>query len=268
MSVQVLKVDQELKELIPPMAAEEYKQLRENIIRDGCRDPISVWEGIILDGYTRYRICTDESIPFQTVEIRVADRDEAKKWMILNQLGKRNLRPGQISMLRGMLYNATKSKQGGSKAGKKTATAKKSKRTSEEIAEQTGVSERTVREDGAFVEAVEKVSAVDSEIKEKVMSGEATKSSIISAAKVVEENPEKAKNILNGNDKEEKEVSGGLNSGLDKIQDAIKESANLLKKVFVNEVIETLDKDGRQEAEMSLDAFIMKVDKLKEMLED
>jgi ParB family chromosome partitioning protein len=39
-----LIIDPEFKALIPPLAPEELAQLEANIIKDGCRDPLVVWE--------------------------------------------------------------------------------------------------------------------------------------------------------------------------------------------------------------------------------
>lgn len=39
-----IKIDPELKALIPPLAADEYKQLEANIIAEGCREALIVWQ--------------------------------------------------------------------------------------------------------------------------------------------------------------------------------------------------------------------------------
>jgi 16S rRNA G966 N2-methylase RsmD len=38
-----IRIDKEFQALIPPLAAEERKQLEENILAEGCRDPLVVW---------------------------------------------------------------------------------------------------------------------------------------------------------------------------------------------------------------------------------
>lgn len=86
-----LKVDKEFKTLIPPLSNEEYKQLEENIKKDGCRDAIITWNNIIIDGHNRYEICQRNNLPYKTSEIKFSDREEAIEWMLMNQLGRRNL---------------------------------------------------------------------------------------------------------------------------------------------------------------------------------
>lgn len=86
-----LKIDEEFKNLIPPLTAEEFQQLEANIIKDGCRDALVVWNYTLIDGHNRLKICTDNDISYRTVEKEFADRLEVKQWMLENQLGRRNL---------------------------------------------------------------------------------------------------------------------------------------------------------------------------------
>lgn len=89
-----LTIDPEFEAFIPPLDATDYARLKANILADGCREPISVWNGTILDGHNRYRICTENGIPFSTIDISsVHTRAEAFVWMYENQLGRRNLEP-------------------------------------------------------------------------------------------------------------------------------------------------------------------------------
>jgi N6-adenosine-specific RNA methylase IME4 len=84
-------IDSEFKALIPPLAADELRQLEENILRDGCRDPLVLWDGILIDGHNRHEICTRHGLPFETVEIQFESRAHARIWMRHNQAGRRNL---------------------------------------------------------------------------------------------------------------------------------------------------------------------------------
>lgn len=86
-----LKIDPELKNLIPPLTEDEFLKLKENIITDGCREPLVVWDGTIVDGHNRYKICTENNIPFDTVSKDFSNRSGAIEWMLRNQLGRRNL---------------------------------------------------------------------------------------------------------------------------------------------------------------------------------
>ena len=98
-------VDPEFESLIPPLTEEEFKQLEENILRDGIRDPLCLWrnakgEDILIDGHNRFKIAAQHGgIQFQTKYIMCADREVAKQWIIRNQFGRRNLTNFQRSEL-------------------------------------------------------------------------------------------------------------------------------------------------------------------------
>ena len=42
---ELLTIDPQFKNLIPPLQRTEYLQLEENLLADGCRDPLVVWRG-------------------------------------------------------------------------------------------------------------------------------------------------------------------------------------------------------------------------------
>jgi hypothetical protein len=94
-----LQIDPEFRALIPPLTTEERAQLEANILRDGSRDALVVWNGVLLDGHHRYDICTTHNIPYRTVEQPCADRDAAKLWILQHQLGRRNLNDFQRAEL-------------------------------------------------------------------------------------------------------------------------------------------------------------------------
>ena len=64
-----LRIDKEFKAIIRPLFKPEYLQLEENLLADGCRDPIVAWNGVIIDGHNRYEICTRHNIPFAVSEM-------------------------------------------------------------------------------------------------------------------------------------------------------------------------------------------------------
>jgi len=88
--------DPEFKALMPPLTEEEYQQLEQNILsKRKCHDAILLWNGIIVDGYNRFSICAAHGIEFEMKEMDFASRDDAKIWIIENQLGRRNLNAAQ-----------------------------------------------------------------------------------------------------------------------------------------------------------------------------
>lgn len=103
-------IDPEFAALIPPLSTEERVQLMANIERDGFRDPVVVWLGhqILVDGHNRIDIWktaynSDHDRAPDIVEKTFKDRDDARGWIIRNQLGRRNLTDAQRVQLALML---------------------------------------------------------------------------------------------------------------------------------------------------------------------
>lgn len=103
-----LKVDIDFKNLIRPLNREEYAQLEANLVLDGCRDPITAWNGTIVDGHNRYEICNRLHIPYAVQEISFDGREEATIWICANQLGRRNITEETRRYLIGRQYEAEK----------------------------------------------------------------------------------------------------------------------------------------------------------------
>lgn len=49
-----LKIDSEFQTLISPMTVEEYRQLEENVINDGCQDPLIARNALIVNDLNQY----------------------------------------------------------------------------------------------------------------------------------------------------------------------------------------------------------------------
>ena len=86
-----LKINKEFRGLIPPLDADEFERLEKSIIKEGCRDPLVVSEGAIIDGHNRYDICIKHNISFETKEKKFKNNDEKIIWIINNQLARRNI---------------------------------------------------------------------------------------------------------------------------------------------------------------------------------
>jgi hypothetical protein len=159
MRAKAIKVDAEFQSLIPAISEEERKQLEQNIVEyGGARDPLAVWlrdddDQVLLDGHNRLEICTRLQLPFSYYEVELDSRDDAADWIDRNQLGRRNLDPNAMSLLRGRRYNRTK------KQGERTDITSgqnvQKLTTAETLAAEHGVDEKTIRRDGKFAEAVE-----------------------------------------------------------------------------------------------------------------
>ena len=86
-----VRIHPEFEALIYPLAREEYFDLEESLKTKGCLDPIKVWQGYIVDGHHRHKICKEKNITYEVLDMDFEDEWQVKKWMIDNQLGRRNL---------------------------------------------------------------------------------------------------------------------------------------------------------------------------------
>lgn len=90
MNVEIV-INPKFSNLIPALNPDEYQSLESSIINDGCRDAIVLWNSIIVDGHHRYEICTKYNIDFNTIQKDFKNEDDAKEWVINNQLARRNV---------------------------------------------------------------------------------------------------------------------------------------------------------------------------------
>ncbi|MEZ4905927.1 MAG: hypothetical protein R2822_31255 [Spirosomataceae bacterium] len=170
-------VVEELRQFITPLTTEEYKTLESNIIQQGCKDPLTIWETtpeiagiddsnekiyVLIDGHNRYKICEQYHIDFKITVFQFENLDKVKDYMIDFQLGRRNLTPEQISYFRGLRYNREKNSKG--KYDRETKGGDLSK----QLAKEFQVSARTIKNDGRFAEGIAKLSP---ELQQKVLSG-------------------------------------------------------------------------------------------------
>ena len=150
-----ITVDNELKSYIRPLKDEEYEKLKESILIEGIRDPLVVWQGILLDGHHRYKIAQELGLEYKIVEIELPNKEAVKEWIYKNQLGRRNLTEQKASYYRGKLYESRK-RQGVRTDLTLVQNALKLN-TAEEIGKQYGVTGRTIKNDEQFSQAVDKV---------------------------------------------------------------------------------------------------------------
>ncbi len=202
---QQIYIIDELRDLIPPLQEEEYSQLEKNILAEGCREALMVWETtkniidnttsdsstvyVLVDGHNRYGICQKYQINFKIHLVSFSSLRDAKEYMIDNQLGRRNLIPEQASYLRGIRYNTEKLEKGKysreEHKGQNVPYASEVKKetTSLKLAKQYNVSEKTIKRDAEFAEGIDLLTP---SLKKDILSGKvkAKKSAIQQLAKL------------------------------------------------------------------------------------
>ncbi|MEA5461703.1 hypothetical protein VB796_21725 [Arcicella sp. LKC2W] len=180
----------ELRDLIPPLGADEFSQLEANIIKNGCRDALSIWETtqgkisentdnydepcyVLIDGHNRFDICKENNIPYNVQLLTFADLQEVKDYMIDLQLGRRNLRPEQISYFRGLRFLNEKFEKGkydreNHKVQSEPYAQKEGIDTAEKLAEEYNVGRSTIKRDAEYAKGISKL---DKNFRDDILTG-------------------------------------------------------------------------------------------------
>lgn len=224
-----LNIDEEFKNIIPPLAETEFKQLEQNILEEGCRDRIVTWNNIIIDGHNRHNICEKHGIEFDVMAMdHFENRHDVIDWMIHNQIGKRNLSGGTVSYLRGLKLKREKLKQLAEKIQEEVNsevsaeeakdlniennTAKKEEASpeikekenaiTEEVAKKYKISTSTIKNDERFTNAVDTIHEnVGKKIKDKILTKE-LKLNPFEVMGISKLEKEEQKELLSGEDEE------------------------------------------------------------------
>ncbi|MCE9637708.1 MAG: hypothetical protein K8T90_18570 [Planctomycetes bacterium] len=170
------RTDPEFEGLCPPLAAEERSLLEAEIAAHGVREPLVVWkeEQLLLDGHTRFGICTARGIDYDVVEYSFADRDAARNWVIDNAVSRRNLTPAQKTYLLGRKYVAERLPEGRPEKPGHDDPVSEPGLTAERIAKTAGVSGRTVKRAARFAADVDALAATaGAETKRAILDGSA-----------------------------------------------------------------------------------------------
>lgn len=187
----------ELKSFIPSLLDTEFDQLKTNLLANGCKDPLLLWETtqdvisqgpadetvyVLIDGHNRHRICTEYGINFNTQLLPFDNILKVKEHMIDLQLGRRNLNPQQISYFRGLRYNNEKNNLFNNFYSKNEVELVENSpngqndhlenfpelTTAQRLADQYNVGEKTIRRDADFAKGLDKLSP---DLKNEVLSG-------------------------------------------------------------------------------------------------
>ena len=176
--MQHIIIDEEFKALLPALDEQTFSELEQNILQYGVRDPIVLWNDILIDGHNRYAICQKHELPFHTIDMEFDTREEVLIWIISTQVSRRNLTPMQLSYFRGLHHRADKQMVGSvnqytnQSAKPQNGGEQKPLSTSKRLAEKYRVSKNTIERDAKLSEAIDEIGKVSPEAKMKILSGE------------------------------------------------------------------------------------------------
>ncbi|MGB3848420.1 MAG: ParB N-terminal domain-containing protein [Tunicatimonas sp.] len=169
-----IHINSDLQSFITPLTKDSKHQLEENIKTNGCLDPLTVWhknngDHVLVDGHNRYDICQRNRISFKVRLVKFSSMEEAKDWMLNHQLGRRNLNPDQLSYFRGLKYERMKKKRGG--YDKVLSSGQSGDKTSEILAKEFNVSDRTILRDAEFAKGIEVIARSNPQLKTDILIG-------------------------------------------------------------------------------------------------
>lgn len=164
-----ITVNPKFESLIPRLTDDEFKQLEENVLRDGITEPLVVWNGMLIDGHNRYKLAKKHGLDFKTRDVAFDSESDAEIWIIKNQFGRRNLSKYDRSILALRLKpviaeRAKENERLGGKGSQKSVNHKTD--TQKEIAKLAGVSHDTIHR----VETIE--ASGNDKVREKLRNGE------------------------------------------------------------------------------------------------
>jgi hypothetical protein len=152
-----------LSKELPRASAEADWNLEWQLVTEGCRDVLLTWtfEGqtFLVDGHRRESMCRRHGLPYVLQDLGPLSSCEVLRWMWQEHGARRNLTSLAQHYSRGHLYNENKpgrgrpTRRGARDHGSPLLAAAA-------IAGWYGISERTLRRDARFAEALDNITAV------------------------------------------------------------------------------------------------------------
>ncbi len=210
-----LVIDPTIRQLIAPPKKRYIKKLEKSLLSDGCKQPLIVWDGIILDGHLRYELCLRHNIPFSISEMEFNSREAAVAWVCRHQLDRMDLTEEYRRYLIGALYEAEKianlpeiklrrkkfrkkAKSGATSEDEDSIQLDGNKHvTAERIAEQYHVAYATVQKYAIYTRTINKIGEKVPELPPRILAGH-YKVSHNSLLELAEMHPDRIRRVMKG----------------------------------------------------------------------
>lgn len=204
-----LKINPELKELLPALTESEFEQLEANILASPERVAVVVWKEkeVLLDGHNRYAVCRKHKLPYRVDQVSLPDMDAARLWVINEHLGRRHFSEGQKSYWRAKQYEYRKKPEGRPKGeldqNGLVSQPKQNKQdvvsTRQAVAKEHGVGEQTIERDVRYARDIDAIAAAaGDDAKNAILTGKVrmTRQEVQEVAEIAEAQPQAAKAVL------------------------------------------------------------------------
>ena len=157
MHVDDIKTDPEFEALFADtrLTGADLEHLRNKLLTEGFHDPLVLWRGVLLDGYTRLAICREEGIEPAVRSVELADREAAVEWIRIHQHSRRNLDEKTRAKNIAAIYEIRKKRHGAS--DRFNHLGEKVNKTRHTVAEDLGVSPAKVQRSVEYVRGLESI---------------------------------------------------------------------------------------------------------------
>ena len=156
-----IQIDPEFQWLVQPLEPAEMAELEEDIFDHGCKVPIKVWKGFVVDGHKRMEICAKWGLKFEIEDIEFSDRSAVMDAICNEQLKRGDLTDEYFKYLIGKRYGFRLLRDTSQNeiydAVAKRIKANKSRGMIQKYAEETGFSVPTIRKYCDWCEAVDNI---------------------------------------------------------------------------------------------------------------
>ena len=132
-----------LSAAFPAMSDTEFQELKDSIDNIGLQNPITLLDGMVLDGWNRYRACEELGMACATVQL--ADGIDPRDFVMAQNGARRHITQAQIAVATVTVYQ-WKPHGGASYALGAMRTECASLKSTAELAEVAGVGERTIKQ--------------------------------------------------------------------------------------------------------------------------
>jgi len=87
-----VKIHPEFQKWFDPLEEKEFEILEASIIKAGQADmPLVIWNGYLLDGHHRFKICQKHGLPYKVIHKVFEDEEYAEECALEVQDGRRNI---------------------------------------------------------------------------------------------------------------------------------------------------------------------------------
>lgn len=101
-----LKIEEQFRRLVYPLDQRSLAQLETDILSGRRGEPLMVWEGYLLDGFSQYQIYQEHQLPFPVEDLEFRCQEAAIAWICARQLKRSDIPESLRRFLIGIQYRA------------------------------------------------------------------------------------------------------------------------------------------------------------------